>query len=109
MTSFAPGAQMRGRIKPTTADAEVAKMQETYTGAPVVFYVEAIEPMSILSFRWHPFAIDNTVDYVHPRHARTALWLKLARLGGHFRLSRERSTQWQRGILAPTLWSSGRT
>ena len=60
---FAPGAEMRGRIKPTTADADVAKMQEKYTGTPMTFYVERFEPMRVLSFRWHPFAIDNSVDY----------------------------------------------
>jgi uncharacterized protein YndB with AHSA1/START domain len=61
--SFAPGAQLTGRIRPTTADADVAKMQEKYTGMPLAFYVEQIEPMSLFSFRWHPFAIDSAVDY----------------------------------------------
>lgn len=61
--SFAPGAQVKGRIKPTTADAEVAKMQEKYTGTPAEFFVEHVKPMSLLSFRWHPFALDSTVDY----------------------------------------------
>jgi uncharacterized protein YndB with AHSA1/START domain len=61
--SFAPGARMAGRIKPTEADVEVAKMQEKYAGMPIAFHVERIEPMSLLSFRWHPFAIDSAVDY----------------------------------------------
>jgi uncharacterized protein YndB with AHSA1/START domain len=61
--TFAPGAQLRGRIKPTTADPEVAKMQEKYAGMPMAFQVERIEPMSLFSFRWHPFAIDSTADY----------------------------------------------
>lgn len=61
--SFASGAATAGRIKPTTADAEVAKMQEQYTGMPMTFYVEQMEPMRLFSFRWHPFAIDTTVDY----------------------------------------------
>ena len=61
--NFAPGAQMTGRIKPTTADAEVAKMQEPYTGKPVAFYIEHVEPMSLFSFRWHPFAVDGAIDY----------------------------------------------
>lgn len=60
---FEPGATMRGRIKPTMADAEVAKMQERYTGMTLAFFVEQIEPMTLLSFRWHPFAIDPAVDY----------------------------------------------
>jgi uncharacterized protein YndB with AHSA1/START domain len=60
---FVPGAAIAGRIKPTNADADVAKMQEQYTGTPMTFYVERIEPMRLLSFRWHPFALDSEVDY----------------------------------------------
>jgi uncharacterized protein YndB with AHSA1/START domain len=60
---FVPGAQMRGRIKPTIADREVAKMQEKYAGMPMAFFVERVEPMSLFAFRWHPFAIDPSVDY----------------------------------------------
>jgi uncharacterized protein YndB with AHSA1/START domain len=60
---FAPGAEITGRIKPTTADAAVAATQEKYRGMPLAFYVERIEPMRLLSFRWHPFAIDTAVDY----------------------------------------------
>lgn len=61
--SFVAGAQMTGCIKPTTADPGVAEIQEKYSGMPMTFVVERIEPMSLLSFRWHPFAIDATVDY----------------------------------------------
>ncbi len=60
---FVSGAEVLGRIKPTKADAEVAKMQEKYTGTPVAFFVDRIEPMSTFSFRWHPFAIDSSIDY----------------------------------------------
>lgn len=61
--SFAAGAELQGRIKPTTVDSEVAKVQEKYTGMPIAFFVERLEPISVFSFRWHPFAIDRTVDY----------------------------------------------
>lgn len=60
---FHPGARMTGRIKPTVADAGIAKMQEKYAGTPLAFYVERVEPMSVFSYRWHPFAIDQSVDY----------------------------------------------
>jgi len=60
---FVQGAEMRGRIKPTVADPDVAKLQEQYTGASVTLYVEQIAPMRLFSFRWHPFAIDPAVDY----------------------------------------------
>jgi uncharacterized protein YndB with AHSA1/START domain len=60
---FVPGAHITGRIKPTTADPEVAKIQEKYAGTPMAFYIERIEPMRRFSFRWHPFAIDSSIDY----------------------------------------------
>lgn len=60
---FVAGKQISGRIKPTTADSTVAKMQEKYTGAPVAFFIEQIQPMDLFSYRWHPFAIDSSIDY----------------------------------------------
>jgi uncharacterized protein YndB with AHSA1/START domain len=62
---FVPGAQMTARIKPTKADAAVAEMQKKYDGTPVAFVVERVEPMSIFSYRWHPFSIDPDVDYTN--------------------------------------------
>lgn len=61
--TFAPGAHLTGRIKPTQADPDVAKMQETYTGMPFALYIEQVQPMSVFSYRWHPFAHDSAVDY----------------------------------------------
>ncbi len=61
--SFARGVRMTGRITPTQVDPDVARTQEQYRGTPLEFYVERVEPMSLFSFRWHPFAIDRTVDY----------------------------------------------
>lgn len=60
---FVPGAQMTGRIKPTKADAAVAEMQKKYAGTPVAFVVDRVEPMSLFSYRWHPFALDPAIDY----------------------------------------------
>ncbi len=61
--AFAPGARITGRIVPTQADPEVAKMQEPYSGMAFDFTVDRIEPMRLLSFRWHPFAVEPGVDY----------------------------------------------
>lgn len=61
--AFAPGARIKGKIVPTQADPEVAKMQEPYTGMAFDFTVERIEPMRLFSFRWHPFAVEPGVDY----------------------------------------------
>lgn len=60
---FAPGAQITGRIRPTKADPEVAAIQQKYDGMPIAFFVDRIEPMSLFAYRWHPFALDTTVDY----------------------------------------------
>lgn len=60
---FAAGARLTGRIAPTQVDPEVAKMQQPYAGFPFEFHIEQIEPMTLFSFRWHPYAIDRNVDY----------------------------------------------
>ena len=60
---FVAGARITGRIVPTKVDDEVAKMQEAYTGMACDITVERIEPMSLLSFRWHPYAIEAGSDY----------------------------------------------
>lgn len=60
---FVAGARLRGRIKPTEVDPEVAKLQEPHAGKPFEFVVESIEPMRRISFRWHPYAIEPGRDY----------------------------------------------
>src|SRR5260370_4609872 len=63
--TFAPGARLRGMIVPTTVDAEVAKMQQAHAhGAmPFEITVEEVKPERLLSFRWHPYAVEREVDY----------------------------------------------
>ncbi len=61
--AFRPGTPIKGKIVPTKADPELAKMQEPYAGAAIDFTVDRIEPMRLFSFRWHPFAVDPAVDY----------------------------------------------
>lgn len=60
---FAAGARLAGRIVPTQVDAEVAGMQAPYAGTPFEIFIERIEPMRLLSLRWHPGAVDPDVDY----------------------------------------------
>jgi len=50
---FAPGATVHGKV--------------TYQGKEMTFtmQIERMEPERLLSFRWHPFAVDPTVDYTH--------------------------------------------
>jgi uncharacterized protein YndB with AHSA1/START domain len=60
---FKPGASMRGQLVGTSVDAEVAKMQKQYVHKPFEMTVETMEPERLFSFRWHPNAVDPSVDY----------------------------------------------
>jgi len=60
---FEEGKAMSGKIVPTEVDPEVAAMQKPYEGTAFEWVVERIEPMRRIAFRWHPFAVDKTVDY----------------------------------------------
>jgi uncharacterized protein YndB with AHSA1/START domain len=62
---FVEGERLTGKITPTQVDDEIAAMQAPYEGTPFEWIVERIEPMRSIAFRWHPFGIDNTVDYSH--------------------------------------------
>ena len=50
---FAPGRAVHGKV--------------TYQGkdVPVTFQIEQMEPERLLTFRWHPFAVDPAIDYSH--------------------------------------------
>jgi uncharacterized protein YndB with AHSA1/START domain len=60
---FVAGQRMVGHMVPTQVDPEVAKLQEPHRGAKFECWIEAIEPMTLFSFRWHPYAIEPAVDY----------------------------------------------
>lgn len=60
---FVAGKRITGRIVPTTVDSEVAKLQESYRGIAFDIFVQEIEQMRRFSFRWHPCAVDPSVDY----------------------------------------------
>ena len=60
---FVAGAAMRGRIRPTQVDAEVARSQQPYEGKAFDITAQRIEPERLFSFRWHPFAVDENHDY----------------------------------------------
>jgi uncharacterized protein YndB with AHSA1/START domain len=60
---FTPGARLRGVIVPTGVDAEVAQAQQPYEGKPFEITVERLEPERLFSFRWHPYAVEEGVDY----------------------------------------------
>jgi uncharacterized protein YndB with AHSA1/START domain len=60
---FEEGKRLTGKIVPTKMDEKIAKMQEPYTGKAFEWTVERIEPMRRISFRWHPYAVEEGVDY----------------------------------------------
>lgn len=82
---FVAGQPITGRIVPTTADAEVAKLQEPHTGKRFEFLVEAIEPPHRIAFRWHPFAMDPNVDYTS--EPTTLIVFELTPVGSDTRLT----------------------
>lgn len=60
---FVAGAWIEGKIVPTSVDAEIAGCQEPYSGMACNLFIERIEPMRRLSFRWHPNAVEPGKDY----------------------------------------------
>jgi uncharacterized protein YndB with AHSA1/START domain len=60
---FKEASRVTGKIVPTSVDPEVAKLQQPHAGKHFEFWIERIEPMRRISFRWHPYAIDPSVDY----------------------------------------------
>jgi len=83
--SFVIGTKVTGRIKPTIVDPEVAKMQKPHEGKPFTFQVERIEPMNLIMFRWHPFAVDSKVDY--SKEPMTLIEFRLKAVGNQTELS----------------------
>lgn len=51
---FTAGATLTARIRPTTVDPEVARLQEPYAGHAFTVDVTAVEPPHRLAFRWAP-------------------------------------------------------
>jgi uncharacterized protein YndB with AHSA1/START domain len=60
---FTPGAHIAGTITPTKVDPEVAKLQTPHAGKKFEFWVQQIEPLRSISFRWHPYAVSPGADY----------------------------------------------
>ena len=51
-TPFAPGAAISGKLT-----------FKNYEHVTLQIWIETMEPERLFSFRWHPYAIDPTVDY----------------------------------------------
>ncbi len=83
--AFAPGTPITGKVAPTKVDPEVAKLQEPHVGMAFTFMVDRIEPMKLLSFRWHPFAVEKGVDY--SKEPTTLVVFELAEVPGGTQLT----------------------
>jgi uncharacterized protein YndB with AHSA1/START domain len=62
-SGFSEGSRVCATIVPTGVDLEVAREQRKFEGTKVEMEIERIEPERYLSFRWHPFPVDQDVDY----------------------------------------------
>ena len=60
---FVAGAPVGAAITPTTGDDAVARRQEPHTGVTSTWQIVAIEPRRRFAYRWHPFAVDPSIDY----------------------------------------------
>lgn len=60
---FVEGEWVTGHIVPTKVDSEVAKLQEPASGMSTAMFIETIQPRTKFAFRWHPYAIEEGVDY----------------------------------------------
>ncbi len=60
---FVAGASVTGTITPTAVDEDVAKAQQPYAGKADAWQIVAVEPQRRLAFRWHPFGVEDGVDY----------------------------------------------
>jgi uncharacterized protein YndB with AHSA1/START domain len=57
------GAEMRGEFVP----GQLARGAVAFKGQELAMelLIERLEPERLMAFRWHPFAIDPSVDYSH--------------------------------------------
>jgi uncharacterized protein YndB with AHSA1/START domain len=71
--TFAPGQRARGII-----DSAMCGHDDCYFDV----VIERMEPQDLLSFRWHPYAIDPAVDYTVEQPTLVTFTLKDARGNG---------------------------
>jgi uncharacterized protein YndB with AHSA1/START domain len=81
---FTAGATLTARIRPTTVDPEVARLQAPHAGQPFEVVVTAVEPPHRLAFRWHPH---GTGGPDHPDDPMTLVEFLLEPDGGATRVT----------------------
>jgi uncharacterized protein YndB with AHSA1/START domain len=73
--AFTPGAKLVGTLTENPP----------YKGLTFDLVVEKVEPETLLSYRWHPYAVDTKVDY--SQEPMTLVELRLAAIEGGTRLT----------------------
>lgn len=72
------GADLRGQ---TFAPGQRARGQITIAGFEHVWFdviIERMEPQQLLSYRWHPYAVDSAVDYTQEQPTLVTFTLEQA-------------------------------
>lgn len=72
---FARGAEVTGSF-----------VNKKYEHVTFTFWVETIEPERVFSFRWHPYALDTSVDYSAEPTTLVSFTLEDAGGGTHLRI-----------------------
>ena len=83
---FVAGRRVKGRMRPTQMDPEVAQQQEAYTGTPFELLVEQVEPERLFSFRWY-VAGEPTPENPNPPTTLVAFELEATPEGTLLRIS----------------------
>jgi uncharacterized protein YndB with AHSA1/START domain len=60
---FVAGESVQGELTGTTVNDEVAAAQQCCAGLVFDLVVDQIVPERFFSFRWHPYAIEEDMDY----------------------------------------------
>lgn len=81
---FTAGATLTARIRPTTVDPEVARLQEPHAGQPFEVTVTEVEAPHRLAFRWHPH---GTGGSDHPEDPTTLVEFVLEAEGDATRIT----------------------
>lgn len=84
---FKQGEKVKGSIKPTTVDPEVAEMQRPYEGKSGDIVVDRMEPKKLFSFKWHPYAADENTDYSKEPMTTVSFVLKPVSGGVHLTIT----------------------
>jgi uncharacterized protein YndB with AHSA1/START domain len=82
---FAAGRTVQAKIGQTTVDREIARMQKPYEGMAFDMKIETVQAPSRFAFRWHPYAIDKSIDY--SKEPMTLITFELAEAAGGTRLT----------------------